>query len=156
MKLIKWILLVPVLLVVVGVIATEINKAYWDHKVRQWCEKDGGVTVYEKVELTQEEYERNDGNNGFIVPWPERTSKAEHDFYTKQFTEIFHSSNPVVKRLEFIAYRKSDGKELGKMVTYGRTGGDFPTGFAGTSFTCADMKNIALDVEKQIFTFKGE
>jgi hypothetical protein len=31
----------------------EVNKAYWDSKVRGWCEMDGGVAVFEKVELTQ-------------------------------------------------------------------------------------------------------
>jgi hypothetical protein len=157
---VKFLFFTPVALISVAVLYffyCEANKAYWDYRVKEMCLKDGGVTVFEKVELTKEEYERNDGRDGFIVPKSERRSKNKHDFYKEQDTEILHKSNPVVKKLTFYTYRKSDGKLLGKMVIYGRTDGDFPTGIsAGSSFSCADMKTIPLDTEKQIFTVKGE
>jgi len=51
---IKFIALTPLILiglVVMAFVFTLLNKAYWDYRVKQMCEKDGGVTVYEKVEL---------------------------------------------------------------------------------------------------------
>lgn len=136
----------------------EANKAYWDYKVMQWCERDGGVTVYEKVNLTKEEYERNDGKNGAIrVPAKISHEYEKYKFFKKSNDTEIRKYRPRVVRYEYDVYRKLDDKLLGKMVTYGRIGGDFPTGIsAGSSFTCADIKSISLDIEKRIFTVEGE
>jgi hypothetical protein len=54
-------ILVPLILIGLAIAGTEFNKAYWDHKVRELCEKDGGVTVYEAIELSPEEFKRRGG-----------------------------------------------------------------------------------------------
>lgn len=61
-KIINWIIAAPFLLLGAALVVAllylvycEANKAYWDSKVRELCEKDGGVTVFEKVELAQGE-----------------------------------------------------------------------------------------------------
>jgi hypothetical protein len=48
--------------------------------VKEWCEKDGGVTVYEKLELTKEEYQRNSGKNGFMRVLSENSSLPEDEY----------------------------------------------------------------------------
>ncbi|MBK9667618.1 MAG: hypothetical protein IPO61_18090 [Gammaproteobacteria bacterium] len=53
-KAIKWILLLPLILAGLGIAYCEANKAYWDHRVRELCKKDGGVTVFERVLLMRE------------------------------------------------------------------------------------------------------
>ena len=158
--LIGWIFIIPVILIgllVLGVIFCEINKAYWDHKVRQWCEKDGGVTVYEKVELTREEYKKNDGKGGaIVVPSGKSPTADKHDYVWFSSEKIINGANPKVRRMEYITYRKADKKILAKMVIYSRSGGDAFIIDAGTSFSCADMKTIPLDVERQTFSVAEE
>ena len=157
MKIVKQVVAVSVWSTVLAGCSTP-SQVYWDHKVKELCEKDGGVTVYEKVELTREEYERNDGKNGGIrVPSEKSPLAGKYDFSSKTINSDINASNPHVWRTEGVIYRKSDGKELGKMVTYSRRGGDISTGIAESShFGCGDIKTIKLDVENQIFTVEGE
>jgi hypothetical protein len=55
LKLIKWLLFAPIVLIGLGVLGTELNKAYWDSKVKALCEKEGGVTVFEKMEISRKQ-----------------------------------------------------------------------------------------------------
>ncbi|MBK6286647.1 MAG: hypothetical protein IPF49_03165 [Gammaproteobacteria bacterium] len=55
-KAIKWILLLPLILAGLGIAYCEANKAYWDHRVRGLCKKDGGVTVFEQLEIAKVDY----------------------------------------------------------------------------------------------------
>ena len=121
--LVGWIVAIPFILVVIAFLFCEANKAYWDSQVREMCEKDGGVTVYETVTLTREQYLKNDGYKGMITIAPESNSKPHHEFYKKQTNTIIKKSNPKVIRSEYITYRKTDNKKLGTWVTYGRGGG---------------------------------
>lgn len=157
--LLGWIAAIPAILIgliAIGFIGTEINKAYWDSKVRERCEEDGGVTVYEAVSLTKEQYLKNDGKNGVIRIMPKRTSKTYHEFYWENMDTVINKSNPKVIRSEYITYRKSDEKKLGKWVTYSRRGGDFPTGFHPSSFGCVDMFGFKTNTAKEIFSIEME
>lgn len=135
----------------------ELSKAYWDSRVAELCEKDGGVTVFERVELTQEEYIRNGGKNGFIAAPSEKSPISyKRDYFSKSET-IFINKNPIVRRSESTIYRRLDMKELGKIVIYGRSGGDFPLlPGVGTSFSCFKLSHIKMDIERQIFSFNGD
>lgn len=156
-KVIGGILLAPFVLIALGIAYCEANKAYWDHKVKELCEKDGGVKVFEKLKLTKEEYEKNDGKNGAIHVMPERTSLRNHEYAWKSIDTVLHESNPDVWRTEYVTYRKSDRKELGKWITYTRRGGDMPTGIShDSSFSCSDIANFDKNLTKKIFLFEGE
>jgi len=156
-KIIGWLIASPFVLVAGGIAFCELNKAYWDHKVKQWCEKDGGVTVFEHVELTQEEYERNDGKNGFIRVMSNDTSLDYHQYAWKSTKTEINKTNPEVWRSEYITYRKSDEKILGKWVTYTRRGGDVPTGISHpSSFSCTDILDFESNPTSKVFSIKGE
>ena len=45
-KAIKWILLTPVILIALGIAYCEANKAYWDHRVRELCQKEGSIKTH--------------------------------------------------------------------------------------------------------------
>ena len=141
------------ILLVIGVLICEANKAYWDYKVARWCKEDGGVTVYHKVELTQEEYEKNGGKNGRIPIRPENSSLENEEYAYTSKIKIIHESNPEVWRSEDVTYRKLDGKKLGKLVHYVRRNGDFPTGFHPSNFSCRDLSKY--DTQAEIFSIKG-
>jgi hypothetical protein len=156
---IKLLVSMPLLLiglVILAFIYTEINKSYWDYRVKGMCELDGGVIIYESVILTQEEYEKYGGKNGAIrVPLKNSSSASRYPYLKTNLNYIERESNPSVIKREFIVYRVSDNKKLGKMITYSRNGGDFPTGIAHPSgFSCRDVAGIDLNIEKQIFLIK--
>ncbi|MBV1928027.1 MAG: hypothetical protein KUG81_00730 [Gammaproteobacteria bacterium] len=143
-------------LVVLAFIFTLLNKAYWDYRVKQMCEADGGVTVYEKVELTQEEYKKYGGIKGTIpVPGENSSIASQYNFLAKRSHHVIRSFNPNITKYEGVIYRNDDKKELGKMVTYYRSGGDFPTIIGHPSgFSCRDIPGFKLNIEQQIFSVK--
>lgn len=157
---IKTIVLTPFViigLVIFLFIYTEINKAYWDHRVAELCEKDGGAVVFERVILTKEEYELNDGRKGVINVMSEDTSKTTHQYAWKSITKIINEKKPYVRRTEYVTYRKSDNEKLGLLITYSRRGGDFPTVISHpSSFSCKDIIGFEQDLNINIFIFKGE
>jgi hypothetical protein len=159
-KVLMWMLGVPLTLiglVVLSYFYFEANKSYWDSQVRGLCGKDGGVTVYERVELTQEEYESNDGEDGVISVMPEGTSKSWHQYAWRNTNKVIKSGSPTIQRSEYTAYKKVDGKELGKWVIYSRGGGDFPTIISSPSgFSCRDIPEFERDMIEQIFNYEGE
>jgi len=135
------------------------RQAYWDAKVKEMCEKDGGVTVYERVEITGDEYKQFGGAEGTIPVPDERLSKRDIPYFSKLSVKEINTEYPRVTRRETEIVRRADGKVLGKVVIYARVGGDFPTGIThATYFSCQDVPGIRLDVEKQIFaiTANGE
>jgi len=160
MGLIGWLVAIPAALIgliVIAFILCEANKAYWDSKVKAMCERDGGVTVYERVELTRKEFENIGGNEYGQIPVPSmRLTKDNYPYYSELLTIQIRDGNPKVYKNEGRIFRKSDNKLLGLMISYGRSGGDFPTGFHPSNFGCADLKTIRLDVEKQVFVIEGE
>lgn len=126
------------------------SQAYWDAKVKELCEKDGGVTVFERVELTKYEYEHL--NIQF-----EKFGKTDNLYYRESLEKIVINENPRVWKGGQKIIRRTDGKVLGTQISYGRRGGDIPTGISEEShFGCEDIKSINLDIDKSIFSIKGE
>jgi hypothetical protein len=157
MKILKWFFLGPILLLIIVFSGCELNKAYWDYQVTKMCKKYGGVTVYEKVELSQDEYNKYGGVNGVIPVPSEKSSRADKfEYLAKTEYTLMREANPKVGKSHSWIYRRTDKKVLGENVSYGRSGGDFPTIIQHpSSFSCADVAGIELDIEKQIFNIKG-
>ena len=126
------------------------RQAYWDEQVKEMCEKDGGVTVYERVKLTQSEYQRLGGARG-IIPVPARSSAGPNAPYVAdtKITKIREGS-PEVYRRETMIVRSADGMVLSRQIQYGRIGGDFPSPSHHSSYGCSDV-GLRLDVERQTF-----
>lgn len=158
MKFLMWLILAPILLVILGFIGTELNKAYWDSRVREMCESEGGITVYETVQLSREEYIEYGGIDGTIpVPNENSSQGTNFPFFASRKRSDIRNGYPEVWTNETIIYRKADAKELGRYVTFTRRGGDFPSGIAAaSSFSCRDVSGFRTDFEKQIFTIQGE
>lgn len=132
----------------------EGRKAYWDYRVQAMCERDGGVTVNEKITISSEEYRSLGGIAGGI-PLPHKDNVAEGQSYFYQTNEDrIREWNPEVVRGETIVKRRSDGNILGRSVYYLRRGGDFPTGlFHDSSYLCPEND---MFLSKQIFEIKEE
>jgi hypothetical protein len=153
--------LIPVLVVLILLIAIpigaigfyEFRKARWDDEVRQMCKKDGGVSVYRKVVLNQDEYKGLGGIQGALpIPAIDDAKRSSYPYFRELHETRIHDSNPKVIRLEMIIKRRSDDLVLGKSVTYLRRGGDIPSGlFNDSSFRCPDHD----DLETQTFLVTG-
>lgn len=131
------------------------RQAYWDAQVKEMCAKDGGVTVYERIDIDETDYQKFGGSGG-VIPVPDERSKTKgYPYFSKSVRQEINS-NPKVARLETEIVRRSDNKVLGRVINYLRIGGDFPTGIQhDTSFSCKDISGMRLDVERQVFVIRG-
>lgn len=103
----------------------EANKAYWDHKVDRMCEKYGGVTIYERVSISKQDYPnaKFTSTEDYIVPF-ESDAGGDDLFFFRYDTEYLRKGAiDVMKHTQSIV-RISDKKILSAVIAYGRRGGD--------------------------------
>ena len=127
------------------------RQTYWDAKVKEMCEKDGGLKVFEIAEVSREEYERFRvaPGQGYAIR-PEQYSGAA-PIVRRTVQTTIRERNPEVWRSEQSAVRRSDGKVLATYVNYARVGGDFPTGIGHhSSYLCPG--GPALKIEDVVRT----
>jgi hypothetical protein len=133
------------------------QQMYWDSKVKAMCEKDGGVTVFERVELSKVKYPQlNYAQNGeVILPINRRTSK--HDpFYLKAKTDFLKEGYLKIVRYENSIIRTKDQKTLSTYVSYGRGGGDIPTISYPSSFSCDEIEGFESNFSKLTFIYNDQ
>ena len=122
------------------------KKMYWDAKVREWCAKDGGVKVFETVELTPDLI---DWAGRIHIPYKKNTKPSDKYYMeTEQF--YFRVKDPIVYRRVARIIRRNDKKILGKKITYHRGGGDLPGFWYPSSFSCPNFKK-GSNFEPSIF-----
>jgi len=132
------------------------SQVYWDHKVKELCEKDGGVTVYEKMEISKKSYPNIKVNsNGYSILPSESMATTDDPFYLSYHTSIIHESEPRVDRTETSIVRASDKKILSTIVTYGRGGGDLIVIDHPSHFSCGSDEN-AFKKFNSALIIKGE
>ena len=142
-----WVGLSPLILIALLVLAflfTELNKAYWDFRIKQMCEVDGGDTVYKKVFLDRLEFEKYFGPSGEIIaPWEGSSRRSSYKFLSRYEKTYIRKRYPEVSRNVTTIFRVSDKKVLGKSIHYHRGGGDFPTIISHPSgYSCGGDLNI--------------
>jgi len=151
--LIGWLVLVPVGLVALLVLifgVYEGRKAYWDSEVRGMCAKDGGIRIYERVSVTQAEYERLGGREG-MIPVPRQQNLIKNfPVVTIRNESVINERAPRAYKVENQYVRMADQKIVAVSIRYFRVGGDFPSHAHPSSFMCPDQKQAVQD-EKAIF-----
>lgn len=157
--LIGWIVMIPILIIAALIITVgfyEARKTYWDNKVRDMCKKDGGVKVYDTISITNSQYEKLEKIQGSLSIPPQSLAKQENLVFSIMSESVIRDSNPKVRRNEQIVIRQSDGKIIGKIISYDRVGGDFPTIIGHpTHYGCPKSKDIYKDQSKFV-VIKGE
>ncbi|MBU1567843.1 MAG: hypothetical protein KJ630_19730 [Proteobacteria bacterium] len=110
-----------------------VGEVMWlDHQVRQMCAKDGGVKVYETVELTPDLLDKV---GRIWIPDKEKATLTDNYYYDSDIHYYLDGNTKMTKTHHQIV-RRSDGKMLGELIRYGRTGGDLPGPWHGSSFMC--------------------
>lgn len=124
------------LCVAASVLLMGCEKARLDEEVRQLCAKDGGIKVYEMVELPKNEFNEF-GQVSFYQAAP--GSVLLNDYELIKNEHIYHPGNPRMWRTYFAIKRKNDEKILGESVGYTRFGDGFEGPFHPSSFSCPDQ-----------------
>jgi len=134
---------------------------YWDQQVRALCEKDGGIVIFEEINLTKEMYIRNEGHKGNIRIPSKRHAKANHDFYSVTNTtniKYFNNSKGklYVQRVENMIYRQADERLIEKKVYYFRRNGDIlhNLGMHQGSFSCYSIPSIKNRYDKRFYKYE--
>lgn len=158
LSLIGWLIKIPVFLIILLVLVIgfyEGRKAYWDYRVTKMCEEDGGVTVFEKVELEKNKHSNLISRGGSVIIPIFSNAKIDDPYYIVFSESILRKKNPKVRKTETKIIRRSDSKVLSLKVSYSRGGGDFPTFIAAASaFSCRNVKGINTILGKSTFTIK--
>jgi len=146
----KILFLLPVVTVLVLLMVFafyEGRKAYWDYRVQKMCEQDGGLTVFENIRVSAEDYERLKGTHG-AIPIPERRSADSAAEYVSD-TEItrMHQGTPDVWRTVAMVRSLDGNRPLARWVNYTRRGGDFLTVAHASYFTCdSDIASLSSEI----------
>ena len=140
-----WIVGIPLGLISAGFgvfLYFSVNQARWDSRVRELCARDGGVTVFETISVSPEEFAALPTTGGqTAIPTQSAMKPKAPAFFTSSET-VITDGNPRVTRLEHLVKRRSDGKVIGRIISYSRVGGDFPTIAHPSSFRCPDYKKL--------------
>jgi hypothetical protein len=131
------------------------RQSYWDAKVKEMCDKDGGVTIYEKLRVSNADVEllgKVDGK--FSVPIKQLAPANAPAYAVQKRTLLGGEGSVHIGRLESTIIRGSDQKILARWVIYSRTGGDFPSPAHASTFSCPDLKTITSELQS-LFIVEG-
>lgn len=124
-----------------------VGRNMWlDQQVREMCAKDGGVKVYETVELTPDLL---DWAGRIHIPAKEK-AKTEDKYYAEWDTYYYQKGNPEIWRDHIRIIRHIDGEIMGEAVGYSRRGGGLSGPWHPSSFRCPEK----WDLEPSIFISK--
>lgn len=123
------------------------KKMFWDAKVRELCAVDGGVRVYERVELSQNLI---DWAGRIAIP-PRYKATAENLYFYEMQDQYLRKNNPTIVRTRTVIIRRSDNKILGESIRYGRGGGDIPGPWEPSTYNCPPISRNNIGIEEQIF-----
>ena len=128
-------------------IGCEREKTRLDREVDRLCAIDGGVRIYEKVQLPAESF----GPDGEVFPEhrdrPLDAGRYGPDYRLSIEVHVITSGNPSLKMTKTSFVRNSDRKVLATRITYSRHGGDFPGPWQPSAKSCLDIfpKTVSLD-----------
>lgn len=125
------------------------QKIFADAKVRELCEKDGGIKVYEMVKLPTERF----NEYGQIRIPHKETAKPEDEYYYDSSRISIRKGNPEIWQSHYKVYRRLGHKLLGEVIRYSRSGGDIPGPWHPSSFGCPEDADF-VNLKKQIFIKK--
>jgi hypothetical protein len=131
------------------------QQSYWDAQVKEMCAKDGGVTIYQKLRISESEM-RLLGTVGGMIGIPAKDlAKPNAPVYEELKIVDIRDSNPRVSRSEMLIVRRSDGATVARAIIYARSGGDFPSPAHPSSFSCPEF-NVVISELQQLFVVERD
>ena len=152
---IKMLLLIPVAIFLFLAIAYaffEGRKAYWDYRVREMCEKDGGVKVNKILEVDLQTYDSLKNQFGKIDIPRKEDARSIAAVVVHSYEDIYiRQGNPEVRRSRISVSRTNDGEVIATSTTYSRVGGDL-VALHPSYFSCPETPN---DFFASVILLKG-
>jgi hypothetical protein len=97
------------------------ENVYWDARVDELCQKDGGITIFETVELPTAEYERYLRGGELWLPSAFGPNATRPDpIYARRTLTSLRTGNPHVTKSTLSIVRGSDHKVLATRIAYSR------------------------------------
>jgi hypothetical protein len=118
----------------------EGRKSYWDWKVGQLCATDGGIKVFESIQLPDSEFALYLNTWGKLAIPFEKRAPEKVSIVQNSTQSYIHRNDPEVRRDEMVIYRRSDQKVLARSVIYSRVGGDL-VAIHPSYFMCPENRN---------------
>ena len=116
-----------------ALLVTGCEKTRLDAQVKELCAKDGGIKVYERVQLPRSEFDEH-GQVSFYRASP--NSKLASSYILVKDEQVYKAGNPRMWRTYFAVKRIHDRKVLGESVGYTRFGDGFEGPFHPSAFSC--------------------
>ncbi|MBP6057982.1 MAG: hypothetical protein KA524_06160 [Nitrosomonas sp.] len=121
------------------------EKARLDREVDRLCAIDGGIRVYETVQLPSDKFNKW-GEINFYKPTQKIEDTLGPEYIYQWNMHYYKKGDPVSQGAQEIAMRRDhikiirgiDMKLLGEFVKYHRAGGDLPGPWMPSSYHCPD------------------
>jgi hypothetical protein len=118
------------------VLYVEGRKAYWDKKVAELCEREGGIKVFRPVEMDRNEYSALLNRQNQIELPSDRSASPDAKYVHSTKTEYLVRGHLEVRRYVTQVLRRPSSEVLSEKVAFSRVGGDFLAIDHSTSFSC--------------------
>lgn len=121
------------------------RKFYYDAEVRRLCTIDGGVKVYETVNLPADSFNQWGQVNFYRPDQGESALGSKYLFRSEE--KFYRTGNPTLVRYHHEVIRRIDNQKLGETTSYGRGGGDISGPWVQSNFHCpptSESSEIAL------------
>ena len=120
-----------------------------DREVDRLCAIDGGTVVFEKVQLSPENF----GPKGELFPqyrFSHELGPYGPDYALKRSTNVVAKEPVLIEKLTSEVWRKKDEKVLGRHTTYLRKGGDAFNFYHPTNYSCPAY-GVTPELEPSVF-----
>lgn len=131
------------------------QQSFWDAQVREMCAKDGGVTIYEKLRISESEIDLLGRVDGKIDVPIKQLAKPNAPAYAELKITNLQDGNPQVTRTESTITRRKDRVTIARWIVYSRFGGDLPSLAHPSTFRCPEIKKITSDLQS-LFIVEGD
>jgi hypothetical protein len=118
------------------ILYSEGRKAYWDTKVAEMCEKEGGIKVYKPVELDANEYSALLNRQSQLDLPSERSASPDAKYVHSTKTEYVVRDQLEVRKYVTQVLRRPGPDVLSEKITFSRVGGELFALVHSSSFTC--------------------
>lgn len=124
------------------------RQAYWDAQVKEMCEKDGGVRIFELLHISEADIEFLGRVDGRIAVPAKRVAHPKSPVFAENKITYIRQSNPAVWRSEWVVRRRVDLVIVARWTSYVRVGGDVPSDAHPSSFSCPNPETITSNLQK--------
>jgi hypothetical protein len=123
---------------------------YWESRVKEMCEKDGGVRIFEQVRVTREQARALPRVGDHLSVPPDWAAKPEHPVFIRERRLQIRDDDPPIGRNEQSIVRRIDQKVIGVAVSYTWTPVTYPYAFVAhpMKMSCPDLDQIYEGIER--------